>query len=581
MEWGGGSSAERRTFKIGPSCNGDTTFCNVNITVGTHNFGAVICGDVSGTPWIVRASNPGNAMSGLDQVATMTLKHVIGGLEAAAVLAGVSLLAAPSLRAQSGAERSATAPAGETDSAAVATLAAWADQVWLSLLDRDGAYYGRLAEEGTFQRFNPKVHDEYEMEIRASLFHPGEDARWAELPNGFRIAGASISHPHILNVVDWRQEIHISGPVDLMARYRRERSLMARRDYPWVGMRWRDMLGTPWTVQVGIGVHFFKPSADVEVALARSWRDREGRSWALQVRLAALDAFNEAIFQGLGVRADEVDAHYDYAGAPLAARTTLRAAGSRWRAELHAGSSRRSEVQVTFPATGLASFTQFERVAFLGALFQVTLLERVTLALYGTWARADTERRAPASGLAARGQGPGGIRGAPHPCWIAALCVASCPNSAAIRASRCSPGFVHGLLGFTLREQTVTAGARARTRLNPAWAVETELEQVWRPEWRSPEGGAPREHRDRGVFARAALVRYPEAGWTSRLAYAFLDRAAGFLAPWLTARNHRLITEAGHRFRSGFEVTAGVSWDLDQFGRAPFDGGHLRLSAAW
>jgi len=299
-------------------------------------------------------------------------------------------------------------------------------------------------------------------------------------------------------------------------------------------MRWRDMLGTPWIVQVGIGVHYFKPSADVEVALARPWRDREDRRWTLEMRLAALDAFNEAIFQGLGVRADEVDAHYDYAGAPLAARTTLRAAASRWRAELHAGSSRRSEVRVTFPATGLAPFTQFERVAFLGGLLQVTPLEPVTLALYGTWARADTERQAPASGL-----------------------------------------------GFTLREQTVTAGARARTRLNPAWAVETELERVQRPEWRTPGGGAPREHRDRGVFARAALVRYPEAGWTSRLAYVLLDRDAGFLAPWLTAQNHRLITEAGHRFRSGFEVTAGGSWDLDNFGRAPFDGGHLRLSAGW
>ncbi|MDE2983548.1 MAG: hypothetical protein OXU69_02485, partial [Gemmatimonadota bacterium] len=275
-------------------------------------------------------------------------------------------------------------------------------------------------------------------------------------------------------------------------------------------------------------------SADVEVALARSWRDGEDRSWALEVRLAALDTFNEVIFQGLGVRADDVDAHYDYAGVPLAARTTLRAAASRWRAELHAGSSRRSEVRVTFPATGRDPFTQFERVAFLGALLQVTPLERVTMALHGTWARADTERRASASPL-----------------------------------------------GFTLREQTVTLGARARTRLNPAWAVETEVVRVRRPEWRTPATGAPREHRDREVFARAALVRYPEAGWTARLAYTLLDRDAGFLAPWLTARNHRLITEAGHRLRSGFEVTAGAGWDLDHFGRAPFDGGLLRLSAGW
>ncbi|MCY4400818.1 MAG: hypothetical protein OXE96_15975 [Gemmatimonadetes bacterium] len=101
-----------------------------------------------------------------------------------------------------------------------------------------------------------------------------------------------------------------------------------------------------------------------------------------------------------------------------------------------------------------------------------------------------------------------------------------------------------------------------------------------RPEWRSPGGGAPREHRDREVFARAALVRYPEAGWTGRLAYFLLDRDAGSRAPWLTWQNQRLITEAGHRFRSGFEVTAGLRWDLDNFVRERFEGGHLRLSAA-
>ena len=406
--------------------------------------------------------------------------------------------------------------------------------MWLSLLDRDGAYHGRLAEEGVFQRFNPAMDHEYELDVRSSLFGPGQDARWAGLASGFRLAGASISHPHILNVVDWRQEIHVSGRADLIARYHRERSLTARRDYPWIGMRWREVLGTPWTVQVGLGVHFFKPSADVEVALARAWKDGADRSWALEVRLAALDAFNEAIFQGLGVRADDVDAHYDYSGAPVAARTTLRAAASRWRAELHAGSSLRSEVQVTFPAIGRAPFTQLEQVAFAGGLLQVTPFERVTTALYSTWARADTERRAPASGL-----------------------------------------------GFTLREQTVTAGVLARARLNRAWVVETELARVWRPEWRSPEGGAVREHRDREVFGRAALVRYPEAGWTGRLAYAVLDRDSGSEAPWLAARNQRLITEWGHRFRSGFEVTAGLRWDLDDFRRAPFDGGHLRLSAGW
>ena len=439
-----------------------------------------------------------------------------------------------SLRAQAGEERSAAPPAGKPESTSLATLAAWADQIWLSLLDRDGAYFGRLAEEGTFQRFNSRMDHEYELDLRSGLFTAGEDARWTEVASGLRVAGASISHPHILTIVDWHQEAHISGPVDLVARYRRERSLTARRDYPWIGIGWRDVLGTPWTVRVGLGVHFFKPSADVELALARSWGDGEGRHWELEARVAALDAFNDAIFQGLGVRADEVDAHFDYAALPLAARTTLRAAASRWRAELRAGSSRRTEVRVTFPATGQAPFSQLERVMFVGALFQVTPLERVAVVLYGTWARADTERRAPASGL-----------------------------------------------GFTLREQIVTMGARARGRLDRAWTLEAELARVRRPEWRTPTDGAPLEHRDRELFARTVLARQLEVGWTGRLSYALLDRDAGSRAPRLTALNQRLTMEGGYRFGSGFEVTAGLRWDLDHFAREPFDGGHLRLSATW
>ncbi len=58
--------------------------------------------------------------------------------------------------------------------------------------------------------------------------------------------------------------------------------------------------------------------------------------------------------------------------------------------------------------------------------------------------------------LAARGQASPGIRGALHPRWSASLCVASCTNSAAIRAaqrlaspaqrpSRCSGEIIHGL----------------------------------------------------------------------------------------------------------------------------------------
>jgi hypothetical protein len=45
--------------------------------------------------------------------------------------------------------------------------------------------------------------------------------------------------------------------------------------------------------------------------------------------------------------------------------------------------------------------------------------------------------------------------------------------------------------------------------------------------------------------------------------------------------NHRLLMEGGHRFASGFEVVAGLRWDLDQFPARIFDGGHLRFAATW
>ena len=75
------------------------------------------------------------------------------------------------------------------------------------------------------------------------------------------------------------------------------------------------------------------------------------------------------------------------------------------------------------------------------------------------------------------------------------------------------------------------------------------------------------------------VVRRPANGWAGRVAWAFVDRDAGELAPELTAGNHRLVTAGGWRFATGFELTAGVGWDLDAFGTAPFDGGHLRFTA--
>lgn len=419
--------------------------------------------------------------------------------------------------------------------APLATLSLWAEDVWISLLDRDGSWFGRLGEEGVFQRFNDLMDDEYELDVRSSMFTPGEDARWARLSNGFRGAGASISHPHVLNRIDWRQEIAVTRGVDALARYRRERSFTAQRDYPRIGVRWRDALGSPLAVEAGLGVHFFKPSADLELALSSAWRSREGGAWSVELRMAALDAFNNTIFNLLGVR-DDVEAHLDYRTSPVAARGALRHRSPLWLLEVHGGATNQSDVAVSFPTTDDPGFTQREQVSFAGALVQATPGDRLSVAVYGSLARADTERE----GSTAEPAG-----------------------------------------GFGLREETSRVGIRQRTVLTGTVAIEAELDRVWRPEHRTPRDAPRVEHEDRTTFGQLVLLRRPLAGWTGRLAYAVIDRDAGVLAPKLTAAHRRLVTAAGYRFASGFEVTGGAAWDIDAFGRRRFDGGHLRFSGTW
>ncbi len=430
---------------------------------------------------------------------------------------------------------SAQSPAHDSEPSPLATLALWADDIWLALTDRDGSYFGRLADQGTFQRFNPLMGAKYELDLLTGLFTASEDARWATVTRGLRVAGASLNHPFILNFADWREEIPISGPVDLLAHYVRQRSFTAQRDYSTVGVQWRDALGTPWTLRGSIGMHFFKASADVELALARRWGERRGGRWTVELRGAALDAFNNLIFNVLGVAPQETPAHFNYTTLPFATRLALVWSSPARRLEVHGGVTTHSDVLVSFPASGAPSYRLSEQVSFVGALAEAAVSRRVAVAASGTLARAATDRRfTPAS-----------------------------------------------LQDLRLREETRAWGVRGRWTAGATLGLELDLHERWRPEDRCTGDGSSLRHRDREVFGQVALARRPVAGWTWRLGYAFMDRAAGVLAPQLTAVNHRQLMEGGYRFPGGFEVAGGLRWDLDRLLTSPFDGGQLRFAATW
>ncbi len=417
----------------------------------------------------------------------------------------------------------------------VSTLAPWADEVWLALTDRDGSYYGRLADQGTFQRFHALMDTEYDLDLATGLFTAAEEARWAAAREGVRVAGASISHPFILSVGDWREAVPVSRRVYLLARYHRHHSLTTRRDYPWVAVEWRADSAGSWVARVGTGVHFFKPSADVELAVRRSWRGAAGEAVTVDLRVTALDAFSNTIFNALGVPAGQTPAHFSYDRRPIAARLAGEVARRRWRLELEGGVSTRSTVAVTFPSSGDPPYDLTERVGFAGLLAEARLTSGLVVSGFGTVARAATDRRyaAPASG------------------------------------------------DLRLRETSRTAGARARLALGPVLALEAEVSGLWRPEDRLTGDGVRVRHADRLSLLQVALTREPEVGWRWRLGYASADRSAGPLASWLSAVNRRHVMEGGYRFRSRFEVLAGLRWDLDKSTPDRFDGGHLRFGATW
>jgi hypothetical protein len=211
------------------------------------------------------------------------------------------------------------------------------------------------------------------------------------------------------------------------------------------------------------------------------------------------------------------------------------------RFELRAGVTRRSRVRVTFPALGDPPYELRERVGFAGGLIEVQS-GGTTVAVQGAFARAHTERL---------GDAPSS-----EDLWV--------------------------------RETTRTTRLRLRQRVAENSWLEADIQWKDRPEqraraWRTgreaPFPGSSFAHHDRELLGTFGVARQPVNGWTGRIYYADLDREAGPLVPYLTARNQRVVMEGGYRFASGFDVTAGVRWDVDAWSEKPFDGGQLRFVA--
>ena len=416
---------------------------------------------------------------------------------------------------------------------AQASLDSWARRTWLQITDRDGSFYGRLAEEGVFQRFNPLQDAEYRLDLIGGAFGMLDEGEWVRTPEGLRLWLASISHPHLVNGLEARKRMKLRGGVALQFEYLREETLEADRNLAFFTFDAPDLFTKGIGAFAGISLKFFKPDADVEMGFRYHTPGLE-----ITATFAVPDAFNDLLFKTLGVDSDQVEAHLDYLRQPLGTRLAAAWARGRVRGELYAGGTRGSILRVTFPMGLEQNYQQRERAYYAGGLLETDVARHWILGGYARRARAETERRHEDESRAAS--------------------------------------------DFDLVETTQAVGTFVTRRISDRFSVAVQAEWVGRPETRvSPEPTESVDHDDDEWWASATGTFRP-GRWIVRAGYLIDRRDAGPLVEDLTGTNQRLVVDFGFQFTSATRIEAGAGLDLD-FGRegGTFDGGHLRLVSHW
>src|SRR5438034_4274447 len=120
---------------------------------------------------------------------------------------------------------------GQSDSARLhATLAAWAEDAWLRLLDRDAARDGRLSDQGILQRFNATIDPDYQINLIRARFGLLDDADWARHPRGARYWGGSINTRDFAEGAEFKEAVprsDLPGPEGVERRRRHGARLRA------------------------------------------------------------------------------------------------------------------------------------------------------------------------------------------------------------------------------------------------------------------------------------------------------------------------------------------------------------------
>jgi hypothetical protein len=421
-----------------------------------------------------------------------------------------------------------------------ATLRGWEERARLTILDRDGSYFGRTSERGILQRFNEKMDSEYPLDLISSSFSLGATYEWYQRDDGVRFWAGSINHLQLIQQGDAKAMVPLGGTWTAGAHFVHDESLEAKRNLIELEFRKGLFDGRARAFLLGT-LNAEKSQSDVELGF--SWLPGHG---TVTVAFAALDLVSDLIYQSLEIEPYIADTTLNYGPHPYTARLALDLpVGPRLRVEAYALAMTPTTVVVESQTEPGVGFNQDERYAYAGGLLEWAPTPRIAAGAFGTWVRARSRR--------------------------SALLPEGSPED-----------------DFDLTEKTWQFGVYGIGRPHERWTAEIWLARVWRTEDRLRPATAPEpdiDHEDRTWAGRAHVFYQAPGGLRGDLAFFFTDREIVGPDPLPGARAHthtRLRFDFGWAFGGRALLMAGTNLDVDGDGRAPnFDGAHGRFLLYW
>lgn len=424
-----------------------------------------------------------------------------------------------------------------------ATLKGWEESARITIFDRSGSFFGRLAKEGILQRFGHHELDaEYDLDHISFSPSLTEEYYWYQRENGVRFWTGSINHLHLIQNADFSAAVPLGGSWSARAQLTHQRTLQARRSLVRLSLR-RELRSRPWQFFLTGTLKDDKPDTDLEAGVTWS-----APGAAVTLAGAVLDVFNDFITQTLGVEY-LTDSILDYRALPLTGRIAMEVRLSpRWRLEAYALGMTRAEFELSLVSQPRGGFSQREGYSYMAGLLEWTPSSRAALGVLATWLKARIDRRPQALGS--------------------------------------------GVENFELTEEESRFGIYGLYRSSSRWSGEAWVVRVIRPDERIYRGaGAPPSlrYRDRAWSGKVSGTYQAASGFRAELgldlvARGIADPGEAWGREFLADNNYRLRFDLGWRFGSRALFVIGSNVDLDRDNGTAigtFDGGHGRFVLYW